>query len=129
MIQRNVVENRWGTYHEDIREKEDTHLSAEPMSFTANWLFRNAKQDPKFVEYGRTVLSRMEEKLVHHDGHSAAPAPAVSEQSTFQHIMPGHTARYCMALADLYRASGDEAARRKAISGSDGIAWRTWQTV
>lgn len=123
MIQRNVVENRWGTYHEDIRERPETHLSAEPMSFTANWLFRHAKQDPKFVEYGRTILSRMEEKLVHTDGHSAAPAPAVSEQSTFQHMMPGHTSRYCATLVQLYAATGDEQAKRTAQSGFNAITY------
>jgi uncharacterized protein YyaL (SSP411 family) len=123
MIQRNVVENRWGTYHEDIREKADTHLSAEPMSFTASWLFRHGKQNPEYIDMGRKVIERMEAKLVHTDGHSAAPAPAVSEQSTFQHMMPGHTARYCLALTHLYAATGDKEAKRKALSGFNALTY------
>jgi uncharacterized protein YyaL (SSP411 family) len=123
MIQRNVVENRWGTYHEDIRERPETHLSAEPMSFTADWLFRHGKQNPEYIEMGRKIIARMEEKLVHTEGHPAAPAPAVSEQSTFQHMMPGHTSRYCAALANLHAATGDKDAKRKALSGFNALTY------
>ena len=123
MIQRNVVENRWGTYHEDIRERPETHVSAEPMSFTAIWLFHHGKENPQYVEMGRTIVQRMEEQLVHTSGHPAAPAPAVSEQSTFQHMMPGHTARYCAALTQLYVATGDEQAKRKALSGFNALTY------
>ena len=123
MIQRNVERNEWGTYHEDVAAKPPTHLSAEPMSFTASYLFRNAKEHPEFLEMGRRVLARMEERLVHTEGHPAAPAPAVSEQSTFEHLMPGHTARYCLALTNLYRATGDEQAKTKAISGINALTW------
>jgi hypothetical protein len=123
MIERNVEQNRWGTYHEDIRERPETHLSAEPMSFTANWLLRHSKEHPEYVAMGRKVLSRMEEKLVHTEGHSAAPAPAVSEQSTFQHMMPGHTSRYCAALIQLYAATGDREAKRKALSGFNALTY------
>ena len=123
MIDRNVKRNAWGTYHEDIRERPETHLSAEPMSFTASYLFRRAKEHPEYVEMGKTILARMEEKLVHTDGHSAAPAPAVSEQSTFQHMMPGHTARYCLALTDLHLATGDAEAKRKALSGFNALTY------
>ena len=123
MIERNVERNEWGTYHEDIQPKPPTHLSAESMSFTAIYLFRHAKEKPEFLAKGRTVLGHIEEKLVHTEGHPAAPAPAVSEQSTFQHMMPGHTARYCLALAELYRATGDEAARKKALSGINALTY------
>ncbi|HOX59922.1 MAG TPA: hypothetical protein PLC99_23840 [Verrucomicrobiota bacterium] len=123
MIDRNVELNRWGTYHEDIRERPETHLSAEPMSFTAAWFFRQGKDRPEYIAMGRKVLGRMEEKLVHTEGHPAAPAPAVSEQSTFQHMMPGHTSRYCAALARLYVATGDPEARRKALSGFNALTY------
>ncbi len=123
MIDRNVEQNCWGTYHEDIRERPDTHLSAEPMSFTAAWLFRHSKDHPEYIVMGRKVLGRMEEKLVHTEGHPAAPAPAVSEQSTFQHMMPGHTARYCAALTRLYVATGDAEAKRKALSGFNALTY------
>ena len=33
--------------------------------------------------------------------HETSPAPGVAEQATFAHIMAGHTARYCLALAEL----------------------------
>ena len=123
MLERNVEKSEWGTYHEDIKPKPPTHLSAEPMSFTAAYLFRNAKEHPDYIEKGRKVLKVIEEKLVHTEGHPAAPAPAVSEQTTFQHIMPGHTARYCMALAHLYKANGDEAVKNKALSGINALTW------
>jgi hypothetical protein len=123
MIERNVERNQWGTYHEDIRDKPPTHLSAEPMSFTARYLFRRAKEKPEYVAMGKKIIERMEERLVHTSGHAAAPAPAVSEQSTFEHMMPGHTARYCSALADLYAATGDEQARRKAVSGINAVTY------
>lgn len=123
MLERNVEQNRWGTYHEDIRERPETHLSAEPMSLTASWLFRHSKDHPEYIALGRKVLSRMEEKLVHTEGHPAAPAPAVSEQSTFQHMMPGHTSRYCAALTQLYVASGDGEAKRKALSGFNALTY------
>jgi hypothetical protein len=121
MLQRNVEKNLWGTYHEDIRPKEDSYLSAEPMSFTADYLFRHARAHPEYVEMGRGILSRMEARLVHTEGHPAAPAPAVSEQAGFEHLMPGHTARYCLALADLYAATGDPQARRQALSGINAL--------
>lgn len=123
MIERNVEGNQWGTYHEDIKEKPEGYLSAEPMSFTADYLFRHGKEHPEYVEMGRKVIARMEAKLVHTEGHPAAPAPAVSEQAGFQHMMPGHTARYCLALTDLYAVSGDEAARRKALSGFHALTY------
>jgi hypothetical protein len=87
------------------------------MSFTASWLFKNSKENPEFIEMGKTLLSRMEASLVHTNGHSAAPAPAVSEQSTFQHMMPGHTSRYCAALTHLHVATGDIQPKRRALSG------------
>jgi hypothetical protein len=123
MIDRNIEKNLWGTYHEDIKEKPETYLSAEPMSFTADYLFRQAKQHPEYVAMGRKVLSRMEEKLVHTEGHSAAPAPAVSEQAGFQHMMPGHTARYCLALTHLFTATGDADAKHKALSGFNALTF------
>jgi hypothetical protein len=123
MIDRNVERNLWGTYHEDIKAKPDTYLSAEPMTFTADYLFRHAKQHPEYVAMGRKILERMEAKLVHTQGHPAAPAPAVSEQAGFQHMMPGHTARYCLALADLYAATGDQAAKNKALSGFNALTY------
>jgi hypothetical protein len=123
MLTRNVDQNVWGTYHEDIRDKPGTHLSAEVMCFTADYLFRRAKTRPEYVALGRKVLERVEDRLVHTEGHAAAPAPAVSEQAGFEHMMPGHTARYCLALADLYSATGDEEAKRKAASGINALTY------
>ena len=123
MLTRNIEKNLWGTYHEDIREKPDAYLSAEPMSFTADYLFRNAKQHPEYIAMGRQVIERMEAKLVHTTGHPAAPAPAVSEQAGFQHMMPGHTARYCLALTNLHAATGDAEAKRKALSGFNALTY------
>jgi hypothetical protein len=123
MLRRHVEQNLWGTYHEDIRAKEESYLSAEPMSFTADYLFRHAKAHPEYVEFGRRVLSRMEARLVYTNGHAAAPAPAVSEQAGFEHLMPGHTARYCLALADLYAATGDPQAKRQALSGINALTY------
>jgi hypothetical protein len=71
----------------------------------------------------RQVLARMEERLVHTTGHPAAPAPAVSEQAGFEHMMPGHTARYCLALAELSVATGDDAVRRRALSGFNALTY------
>jgi hypothetical protein len=123
MIQRNIKDNLWGTYHEDVLLKPEGYLSAEPMSFTAAYLFRNGKTHPEYIDMGRTVLRRMEERLVHTTGHAAAPAPAVSEQIAFDHLMPGHTARYCMALAHLYAITGDDEVRRKALSGVNAVTF------
>ena len=121
MIARNVEKGEWGTYHEDIRPKTGAHLSAEPMSFTAAYLFRNARGRPEFLAHGRKVLAQMEAKLVHTEGHAASPAPGVAEQVTFAHIMAGHTARYCLALAELYAVTGDVAIKRKALSGLNAV--------
>ncbi len=52
-----------------------------------------------------------------------APAPAVSEQAGFEHMMPGHTARYCLALAELSVATGDDAVRRRAVSGFNALTY------
>jgi hypothetical protein len=123
MLARNVEQNTWGTYHEDIHNKPGTHLSAEVMCFTADYLFRRAKTHPEYVDLGRQVLKRVENRLVHTAGHPAAPAPAVSEQAGFEHMMPGHTARYCLALANLYTATGDEEVRRKAVSGINALTY------
>ncbi len=123
MIERNVEKDLWGTYHEDIKGKPENAYSAEPMCFTADYLFRNAKAHPEYVEMGRRIISRLEGRLVHTKGHAAAPAPAVSEQQGFEHMMPGHTARYCLALTDLYKAAGDKEARRKALSGINALTY------
>jgi len=123
MLATNIEQNKWGTYHEDVRAKDAGYLSAEPMSFTADYLFRHAKAHPEYVEMGRAILRRMEERLVHTEGHAAAPAPAVSEQMGFDHLMPGHTARYCLALADLYAATGDEQVKRRALSGINALTY------
>jgi hypothetical protein len=123
MLARNVDRNEWGTYHEDIKDKPPTHLSAEPMCFTASYLFRRAREHPDYVEKGRRIIARLEERLVHTEGHPAAPAPAVSEQAGFEHMMPGHTARYCLALANLHQATGDEAVKKKATSGLNALTW------
>ena len=123
MLERNVERNLWGTYHEDVRAKPQDYLSAEPMSFTADYLFRHAKEHPEYIEMGRRILGSMEERLVHTEGHAAAPAPAVSEQMGFEHMMPGHTARYCLALAHLYKAAGDRQAKNKAISGINALTY------
>jgi hypothetical protein len=37
--------------------------------------------------------------------------------------MPGHTARYCLSLAELYKATGDETAKRQAISGINALTY------
>lgn len=123
MIARNVERSEWGTYHEDIHPKSGKHLSAEPMSFTAVYFFSRARTRPEFVEFGQRVLRQMEEKLVHTEGHAASPAPGVAEQVTFAHIMAGHTARYCLALAELYRATGDVAVKKRALSGLNAITF------
>ncbi|MCU0915853.1 MAG: hypothetical protein MUC88_15020 [Planctomycetes bacterium] len=123
MLDRNVERNLWGTYHEDIGPKPEDYLSAEPMSFTAVYLFRHAAAHPEYLDMGRRVLARMEERLVHTEGHPAAPAPAVSEQAGFEHMMPGHTARYCLALAALYAISGDEQVKKKALSGIHALTY------
>lgn len=121
MIARNVEKGEWGTYHEDIQPKTGAHLSAEPMSFTAVYLFQNARAHPEFIAHGKKVLAQMEAKLVHTEGHAASPAPGVAEQLTFAHIMAGHTARYCLALAQLYAVTGDVAIKKKALSGLNAV--------
>ena len=123
MIARNVEAGEWGTYHEDINPKTGEHLSAEPMSFTAAYLFSQAAAHPDYVEMGRRVLRQMEAKLVHTEGHAASPAPGVAEQVTFAHIMAGHTARYCLALAELYRVNHDPAVKRRALSGLNAVTF------
>lgn len=123
MVSRNVEAGAWGTYHEDIHPKPGRHLSAEPMSFTADYLFRRGAGRPEYVEMGRRILRQMEAGLVHTEGHAASPAPAVAEQVTFAHIMAGHTARYCLALANLYRLNGDEAVKKRALSGLHAITF------
>jgi hypothetical protein len=47
----------------------------------------------------------------------------VAEQATFAHIMAGHTARYCLALADEYRVTQDPAIRRRALSGLNAVTY------
>jgi hypothetical protein len=123
MLDRNIKKNIWGTYHEDVKHKPDDRLSAEPMCFTATYLFRHSKAHPEYIQMGRQILQRLEERLVHTEGHPAAPAPAVSEQEGFEHMMPGHTARYCLSLAELYKASGDEGVKRQAISGLNALTY------
>lgn len=123
MVDRNIERNLWGTYHEDIVLKPDDYLSAEPVSFTADYLARRGRENPKFIEMARRVLRPMEERLVHTEGHAAAPAPAVSEQVGYQHLMPGHTARYCVALANLYALTGNESDRRIAMSGFNAVTY------
>jgi uncharacterized protein YyaL (SSP411 family) len=123
MLERNIKHHLWGTYHEDVKHKPDDQLSSEPVCFTAIYLFRHAKEHPDYVPMGRDLLKRLEAKLVHTEGHPAAPAPAVSEQEGFEHMMPGHTARYCLALAELFKATGDQEAKKKALSGLNALTY------
>ena len=123
MLERNIQKNLWGTYHEDIVLKPEEYLSAEPISFTADYLFRKVTENPAYLDMGRKVLRAMEARLVYTNGHAAAPAPAVSEQAGFEHLMPGHTARYCRALADLYAATRDEQVKRQVLSGMNALTY------
>ena len=123
MIARNVERAVWSTYHEDVGLTQGTHLSAEPMTLTADFLFRHAATHPEYLAMGQRVLKQMEAKLVHTEGHGAAPAPAVAEQSGFEHIMSGHTARYGAALAHLCRVTQDEALKRRALSTLHGVIY------
>ncbi len=123
MLARNVTRGLWGTYHEDVGLKPEDYPSAEPMCFTADYLFRQGKAHREYVEMGRQIMGRVEERLVHTTGHAAAPAPAVSEQAGFEHLMPGHTARYTRALASLYVLTGDQQARRRALSGIHALTF------
>jgi hypothetical protein len=123
MLDRNVKKNQWGTYHEDVKAHDENYLSAEPMSFTAAYLFRHSPEHQEYIAMGREVLAKMEARLVHTDLHPAAPAPAVSEQAGFDHIMPGHTARYCLALGELYKATGDQEVKKRAISGINALTY------
>ena len=123
LIARHVEQGLWGTYHEDVRPTGGSHLSAELMSFTADYLFRSARVHPEYIEMGQRALRQMEAKLVHTTGHAAAPAPAVAEQIGFAHIMPGHTTRYCWALSDLYLLTGDADVKRRALSGLNAVTY------
>jgi hypothetical protein len=38
-------------------------------------------------------------------------------------MMPGHTSRYCAALANLHAATGDKDAKRKALSGFNALTY------
>jgi hypothetical protein len=98
------------------------------MSFTAGYLFRSAQAHPEYIELGRRVLRQMEAKLVHTTGHAASPAPAVAEQTTLVRIMPGHTARYCWALSDLYLATHDADVKRRALSGLNAVTYMQAET-
>src|ERR1043166_1460603 len=75
-LDRNVKKNIWGTYHEDVKHKPDDRLSAEPMCFTATYLFRHSKAHPEYIKMGRQVLHHLEERLVHTEGHPAARCQA-----------------------------------------------------
>ena len=73
MIDRNVEKNLWGTYHEDIKEKPADYLSAEPMSFTAIYLLRHAKENPQYVkmarhmaEEGRVAIRNVRRDVMRH---------------------------------------------------------------
>jgi hypothetical protein len=123
LIERHVEQGQWGTYHEDIGPKTGAHLSAEPMSFTADYLFRAGRRNPSLIALGRRVLAQMEAILVHTTGHAAAPAPAVAEQANFAHIMPGHTARYCLALTSLYLATGETDPKERALQGMNAVTY------
>ncbi len=123
LIERNVEKGHWSTYHEDVGVKPDTHISAEPLAFTARYLFRHASEHPEYLAMGRRILRQLDDRLVHTTGHGAAPAPALAEQTSFEHIMPGHTARYGAALAYLYVATGDETTRRRALSALHGVTY------
>jgi len=121
LIARNVEKGLWGTYHEDVGLKQGTHLSAELMCYTAEYLIRSSAAHPEHLPMARRVLKQMEDKLVFTEEHGAAPAPGAAEQSGFEHIMAGHTARYGACLAQLYLATGDDAVKRRAISTLHGV--------
>jgi hypothetical protein len=121
MMDRNIAKGLWGTYHEDVGLKQGTHLSAELMCYTAEYLIRSSAAHPEHLPMARRVLKQMEDKLVFTEEHGAAPAPGAAEQSGFEHIMAGHTARYGACLAQLYRATGDDEVKRRALSTLHGV--------
>ena len=123
LVARNVEQSHWSTYHEDVGVKPDTHIAAEPLAFTARYLFRHAVEHPEYLAMGRRILRQLDDRLVHTTGHGAAPAPALAEQTSFEHIMPGHTARYGAALAYLYVTTRDETTRRRALSALHGVTY------
>jgi len=123
MIDRNVGKGLWGTYHEDFGLRQGSHLSAELMTYTADYLIRNTPAHPEYLQMAQRVLKQMEDRLVFTEEHGAAPAPGAAEQSGFEHIMAGHTARYGAALADLYSITHDEDVKRRALSTLHGVTY------
>ena len=124
MLQTNVEKNRGAPTTRTSGSRSaglpvgGTHVLSPPITSSVM-----QRRIPSTSRWDAGILRRMEERLVHTDGHAAAPAPAVAEQAGFNHIMPGHTARYCLALADLYALTRDEQVKRRALSGINALTY------
>jgi len=123
MLKTNVQDNHWGVYHEDVDKADKTYMTTELMCFTAAYLIRHSSEHQDYLDMGLQVLGHVQKHFVHLKDHPVAPAPAVSEQPYCNHIMPGHTARYCSVLADLYAFTGNEQYKRSAISSINGTTY------
>lgn len=134
MLKTNVEQEEWGTYHEDVPPVKKSYSAAEQTCFTAAYLLDHARQRPEYLPMAMKVLHHIEERFVHKSEHPMSPAPAVAEQPGCNHIMPGHTARYCATLARLYGLTHDDKHRRAVLSGLAGTTYmqneyglfRTW---
>ena len=123
MLERNVEKNLWGIYHEDIRRKAPEKLSAEPMCFTAIYLFRHGKQHPEYIEMGRRVLRRMEDRLVHTGGplggtgtgRVGAGGIRAHDARTYRALLPGS--------GGALNVAGDVQMKKKALSGINALTY------
>jgi len=124
MIEYPVKQGRWSGYHEDIGvTASHENVVAMPMTYTAKYLFQQSEDHPEYLKYAEMVISKFEETLVHTEGHPFAPAPGISEQLFCDFIMPHHTSRYCMLIANRYRINPVENDRKTIMSGINSATW------
>jgi len=129
----------WKACYEDVDEKtEFTNLSGMDALWAVRLLCRHAKEDPQHIERARKLFRWVEDQFVNF-GDEASLAirtyyPAVREQWICDFTMEGHASNYAESCWELYRTTGDEVFRHKAVATLNAIvrsqradgAYSTW---
>jgi hypothetical protein len=128
MLQNPIKDNRWSNYYEDVGPAPKGKRCNTAMAVTFRYLIRHAGEHPEYVPLAAALHAAYKEDFVYTDGHPFAPAPGVAEQGMGRDkvgcgIMPVHTVKYCLMLAENDRLQPDEGNRRIAFSGLNSISW------
>lgn len=115
--------NLWSKYFEDVAARApEANVNQYAAGETARYLLEHRELDPDWEAHVRGLMDWIERTF-------ATPmygANAIREQTVYFYMMGSHTARYGAVEALLAEATGDAAAREKALRA---LSWASYMCL